>query len=249
MINLVIIDDEPAAIEMMTAICSNAHLPINVAGTASTLDKGGELVRKLKPQLVFLDIEFPEGTGFDLLEQLQGMDFQLIFTTAYEHYALQAIKHHALDYILKPIQPCEIIHAIEGAMDRMNKEQQPRWNYLVQQLREELNKEEKREKLALPIKDGYRYIKLEDLVYLKADGSYTRVYLYDGNSLFISKKLSWFEKQLEGKGFLRVQRSYLVHQDHIVELHRNDGGYLVTTTNQSIPISKSFRGVGLHYFN
>lgn len=249
MIKLVIIDDEPAAIELMTAICLAAQLPVTIAGTASSIDEGVGMILKSEPDLVFLDIEFPEGTGFDLLERVNGMDFQLVFTTAYEHYAIKAIKHHALDYILKPIQPTEIIKAVQAAVERIEREQRPGWNQLVQEIKGQLLKEGKSERLALPIRDGYRYINVEDLVYLKADGSYTHVYLPDGNSLLISKKLSWFEKRLEGKGFLRVQRSYLVHQDHIVELHRNDGGYLVTSTNTTIPISRSFRLLHEGFFN
>ena len=236
MINLVIIDDEPAAIEVLSNICTNSGIAVTILGSASTIDEGVLLIHKHKPQLVFLDIEFPEGTGFDLLEQVADFPFQLVFTTAHEHYALRAIKHHALDYILKPIHEIEVKKALEQAILQTKSEVFPRWNRLIELLQRGQNN-----KLMLPIKDGYRYVSIDHMVYLKANGSYTHVFLQDGNSLLISKKLSWFERQLNNRSFLRVQRSYLVHRDHILELHRNDGGYLITSTNASIPISKSFR--------
>lgn len=239
MIDIVIVDDEQPSLEMATHLCNTSGLPLTVSGSASTISEGVRLIQQLSPQLVLLDIEFPEGTGFDLLDELSGMDFTLIFMTAHEHYAIQAIKRHALDYLLKPLEKKEFNQSMERALDRVELALPQQWTKLMKML-----KEEKDEKFVLPISDGYRYVRLNDIVFIKADGSYAHVQLVNGESMLISKKLSWFEKRLDTKGFIRVQRSYLVHQDHITELHRNDGRYLVTSTNHSIPVSKSFHTLG-----
>ncbi|MEQ9187082.1 MAG: LytTR family DNA-binding domain-containing protein [Cryomorphaceae bacterium] len=235
MINIAIIDDEPAALSILTRTCNESNLPLNVVGTASSIQSAVDLIRTEKPQLVLLDIEFPEGTGFEVLEGCEGLSFEVIFITAHENYAIKAIKHHALDYILKPINGDEVTKAIVGAIGHIEANEASRWTELLKFL-----KGKKKEKFPLPIKDGYRYIELDDLVYLKADGSYAHLHFTDGSNTLVSKKLAWFEERLGDQGFKRVHRSFLVNEDHIVELHRNDGGYVVVSTGDRVSVSKNY---------
>jgi len=237
MIKVAIIDDEAAALSILNRICSDSNLEVQIVGMSDNIADGVDLIRSKKPDLVLLDIEFPEGTGFEVLEGCEGLDFQVIFITAHESYAIQALKHHALDYILKPINESEVVSAIEAAIKEIEAEQASKWTELLTFL-----KGAKKGKFQLPIKDGYRYIDLDHLIYLQADGSYAHLYFTDGTKTTASKKLSWFEERLAEFGFERVHRSYLVNKDHIVELHRNDGGYVITSNGERVTVSKSWRG-------
>lgn len=235
MMKVVIIDDELAARDILRNVCAQRSKTIKVCGDSDHIQGGIELIKKQKPDLVLLDIEFPEGTGFEVLEALKDMKFQVIFITAHDDYALKAIKYHALDYILKPIDSEEVLKALDAAADKIKGSSGSRWNYLLDYLRGSNH-----DKFPLPIKDGYRYIRLNDLVHLRADGSYTDLFLTNKERITISKKLAWFEQRLSELGFLRVHRSHMVNEYHISELHRDDGGYLITSLGTRVDVSRSF---------
>ncbi len=234
MIKVAIIDDEVPAIALIQHACSQVSVPVSVSGTSTTIAGGKKLLREEQPDLVLLDVEFPEGTGFDVLEG--NTHSEVIFITGHEDYAIKAIRHRAFDYLLKPIDIASVKNAIEEAVQRIN-EQRPREpeHEVLQHSHVSMSGT----RFALPIKDGYRYILLDDLVYIKADGSYAQLHMRDGERIIISKKLAWFEQRLPGHSFVRAHRSFLVNQSHILEFHRNDGGYILTTTNERIQVSRS----------
>lgn len=235
MMKVAIIDDEVAAREILRKICGQLPKTIQVCGEADHIEAGIELIRSQQPDLVLLDIEFPEGTGFEILEALKDTKLEVIFITAHDDYALKAIKYHALDYILKPIDTEEVLTALDAAVKRIKGGSGSRWSYLLEYL-----SGSNHDKFPLPIKDGYRYVRLNELVHLKADGSYTDLFLSTKERITISKKLAWFEQRLCELGFLRVHRSYMVNEYHISELHRDDGGYLITSLGTRVEVSRSF---------
>ncbi|MEQ8908034.1 MAG: LytTR family DNA-binding domain-containing protein [Vicingaceae bacterium] len=233
---VVLIDDEQAARKILRHYCLEWDPDLNMVGEAGRISEAISLIQKTEPDLVLLDIEFPEGTGFEVLEALPDFDFQVIFITAHDDYALQAFKHHALNYILKPINYRELVNSLDKAKKQIEIKSDSQWKSALDQLLNNNNR-----KIQLPIKDGYRYIDLNKLVYLKADGSYTHLVLEDNETLMISKNLKWLEKQLATSNFIRVHRGYLINKDHIYEVHRNNGGYIIMHNKERVPVSRSFQ--------
>lgn len=231
-----LIDDEQAAREILREYCAKWNASLDVVGEAGRIQSGIELIRSTRPDLVLLDVEFPEGTGFEVLEAVPDFNFHVIFITAHDDYALEAFKYHALDYILKPIVFEDLKQCLDRAKEHIDNDDKARWNSVIDQL---LGRG--LERLSVPIKDGYRYVDLNKLVYVKADGSYSLLHLSNNTELLISKRIKWFEQHLCESNFFRVHRSFLVNQNHIVEYHRNDGGYLIMTNNHRVAISRDFQ--------
>ncbi len=232
---IAIFDDDITAIDVMADICLNAYPESHIVGKATTIREAQKIINREKPELIFMDVEFPEGTGFDVLESILEYPFQLIFVTAHSDYAISAIEHEAIGYVLKPIKEQEVLDAMERAIRRLKKGQVHTGSSMVN-----MAKASMAHRLAIPISDGHRYVNIDDIVYLKSDYGYTDVYLSSGEKITVSKKLSWFEKQLETETFLRVHRSFLVNKYHITEVHRKDGGYLCTTLGNRINVSRGF---------
>ena len=236
MISIVIADDEPAAVSLLERICLDESLDVDLVGTSHTIDGAIRLVEQHRPDLLLLDVEFPEGTGFEVLEGLSFNGFHVVFITAHENYAIKAIKHHAFDYLLKPINADEVTMTIRKVIEqRSSQEEAPSFKALLDMIQSD-----RQDRFPIPITDGYRYIDLGDLIYIKADGSYAHLYFADGSSDMVSKKLAWFEERLSSSGFLRVHRSYLINKQHIAELHRAEGGYINTSNGERIPTSKGY---------
>lgn len=218
-LNAVIIDDERSGIEGLKSLTSAHKDLLHITGSADTLAKGIALIREADPDLVFLDVQFPEGTGFQLLEQFPQRSFQVIFVTAYEEHAIKAIKQHAADYLLKPVKIPELREAVY---------------YVSTQVSYAANKYEELKmdhdsisgfsnKISIASANGYDYIAIDSIMYLEADGMYTTIYLHQNESTVVSKGLSRFEEVLKQKGFLRINRSFLVNINFIERISRNDG--------------------------
>ena len=234
--NVAIFDDDQTTIDSIKLICQASPVNLNVVGEATTISEARKVIAGQDPHLVFMDIEFPEGTGFELLDAQGGNPFQVVFITAHDHYAIAAIDHEAIGYIVKPIKEKEVFIAIEKAHRKWKEGGDQAWPQVLQLLKERMD-----HRLALPISDGYKYVNTDDLVYLKADYGYCELYMANKERMVISKKLNWFEKQLSGQTFLRVHRSYLVNKYHISEVHRKDGGFLITSLGNRIKVSRNFQ--------
>ncbi len=235
MLNCVIIDDEGKARRILEAMLKEHCPELQVVATAEDVPSGVKIIQKHNPDIIFLDIEMPGYTGFQLLEFFENPGFEVIFTTAYSEYALQAFQVSAVDYLLKPIQINQLKIAVEKAI-RMHSNSQ-----VIERLAalKENIEEKTLQKIALPVSDGLRFVPLKDILYLKADGSYTNIFLTDGNRILISKKIKEFENILSPKNnFYRTHRSYIVNLARIKNYIRQDGGYIVMENGEEVDLSR-----------
>lgn len=229
----VIIDDEKHARNLLRGMIETYCPDLTILGEAEDLPSGVKLIRKQMPDLVFLDIEMPGHSGLELLEFFddEEVKFNVIFTTAYQEYAVKAFKLSALDYLLKPIEP----HDLEETFNRFRKGQQ------MQQQTDQLKLATRNvnlESIAIPLALGLKFVSLEDIIYLKADNSYTEVYLKDGTCLTASRTLKNFEDALEGdQRFLRCHKSYLVNILFVSDWIKSDGGYLLMKNGDQVSVT------------
>ncbi|BDS09742.1 LytR/AlgR family response regulator transcription factor [Aureispira anguillae] len=212
MIDTVIIDDEQAAqITLMRFL--QMHCPnVNIVGTADGVEEGLKLLESKKADLVFLDIKMNDGTGFDLLKRLPEMNFKLVFTTAYDEYALKAFKYSAIDYLLKPIDPLELIDAVGKVEPKSTKKTNTAQS--VDSMFE-LYKENKFDKIAIPSVDEFHFVRISEIIRCEASSNYTIIYLSTGKKIVAPKTLKEFEELLVSEGFFRVHQSHLINLSHI----------------------------------
>lgn len=234
---VIIIDDENKSRRLLEAMLLDVTTEIDVILQASDLESGVALIKAEEPQIVFLDIEMPKHSGLQILEFFnnQEVNFQIIFITAYNQYAIEAFKLSAIDYLLKPLDVEELKPALEKAI-LVSKQKS------VNSKLEDLKKAFQQlslNKIALEIPKGIVFINHDDIVFFEADGMYTNVYLQNGKIELICKPLKHFVDQLENKNiFYKPHRSYLINLKHIKELSKKDGYYLIMENNKTIPVSK-----------
>ena len=237
MIKAIIIDDEKEAIELVQAIL-NDHCPeIEVVGTADGVEKGKEEIRKKNPDLLFLDIQMQDGTGFDLLRQTENTFFDVIFVTAYDEYAIEAFRVSALDYILKPVNYKYLLEAVNKILkDRKEKfEIDPN---KLDTLFQYLAKPEVK-KLAVKVLNGVEYIEIDNIIRAEADSSYSHIYRHVGGKITVARPLSELDKQLKEHGFFRAHKSHLINLNYIKK-HKNlvNGAEVEMADNSWIFVSK-----------
>lgn len=219
----IIIDDEAKARRIMEVLLAENCPNIKVVDTAEDVLSGIKAINKHQPDIVFLDIEMPGYTGFQLLDFFDDITFEVIFATAYSEYALQAFKVSAVDYLLKPIQIEQLQAAVNKAVKLKGNSQ---INEKIAALKENIE-EHSIKKIALPVSQGLTFVPIADILYLEADGSYTHVYLTDGTKLLISKKIKAFESSLNPDNrFFRTHRSYIINLDKIKQYVKQDGGHI-----------------------
>lgn len=236
MIKTIIIDDEPAAGEVLKMLIERHTSQIEICEICYNIPQAIKAIKDCKPNIIFLDIELGDGSGFEILEEFKDLDTRVVFVTAYEHYAIQAIKHNAFDYILKPILPEELQQTIDKIFsDELKQQPYPNFSKLLQQL----SKEE--EKIAIPTRKGLEYFKLIDIVFIEGQGSYTKMHFTNGEGTLVTKKLKDFEEKLASSGFIRVHKSYLINLSQVKGLLKEDGGYVEVTNNKKIPISITYK--------
>ncbi len=240
-IRAVLIDDEPAgrdALELML----RRHCPsVEVVGSTTSFETGLELVERISPDLLFLDIEMPYGSGFDLLDQFPDPAFETIFTTAYAQYAYQAFRVQALDYLLKPVLPRALIESVQRAEKRLlerralDAENNDSLENLLSVL---VDKSMHSNRVALRTADSIEFIQVKDIIRCEAEKSYTVFFLVAGQKLVISKNLSEFEETLSAFHFLRVHHSHLINVAHIRRYVKSDGGYLIMSDGSEIVLPR-----------
>jgi two-component system LytT family response regulator len=233
--SVVIIDDEAKARRIMETLIQEHCPQLQIVDMADDVLTGVKAIQKHKPDIVFLDIEMPGYTGFQLLDFFDDIQFNVIFATAYSEYALQAFQVSAVDYLLKPIQIDQLQVAVEKAIRLANNAQtKERVSVLKENLENKTIK-----KIALPMSHGLTFVPLVDILYLEADGSYTHVFLKDGSKLLISKKIKDFEQTLHPENrFFRTHRSFIVNLDYISQYVKQDGGHVVMENNAVIQIAR-----------
>lgn len=230
----VIIDDEEDARRIISKYIERYAPQVSLAGEASSVEEGLLLLERERPDIVFLDINLGDGTGFELLDNLSNLDFNVIFTTAFDHFAVKAFRYHALDYLLKPVDPDAFTEAVKHALEvtSANGNQTNLQNWMAQYGNSD-------RKLAIPTSDGMKFVQLDSIVYLEADGSYCNIHFSDKRLVVVSKPLKYFSDKLEGnKLFLRPHKSFVVNMNYLQEYVKEDGGMLKLTNGTLIPISR-----------
>lgn len=227
MIKAIIIDDIQEAITVLQSDLETYCKNIEVIGSANGVVSGAKLIKELKPELVFLDIQMPDGTGFDLLEIIGDADFKLIFTTASDEFAIKAFKFSAIDYLLKPIDPDDLMQAVEKV------EQQQKPTSRLELLKENLNHPKK---IALNTVEKIHIVDIEEVIRLESNINYTRFFFKDGTKLLVTKTLKEFDKMLSDHNFIRIHQSHLVNANFIKEFLKQNGE-VILKDGTKIPVS------------
>ena len=224
MMTAVIIDDETRNIKLMKSMIGKFCPQVNLIGEATNGKTGQELIRQKKPELVFLDIEMPYGNGFDLLNALMPIEFEVIFVTAFDKYVLQALKYSALDYLLKPINIDELRSAVQNAVLRIRR------NSVNQQLNNLLDNFKKQEsglkKIAIPTADGFDFILIDNIIRCEALGAYTKIHINNSKKIVVSMSLKDYEAILPEDIFFRIHNSHLINLNYVKKYNRGRGGFI-----------------------
>jgi len=238
MIRAILVDDEQECLNALAYDLRNYCPEVEIVDIC----KGGKLgiksIHKHKPDMVFLDIDMPIISGFDLLEMIGQIDFSVVFTTAYDKYALKAFKISATDYLLKPIDKAELKKAIQKVETKKSiKSPNEQVIFLLDQLK--ALDDDNVKKIALPTFEGTEFINFKDIMYCEADGAYSNVYFVNGEKLYISKTLRYLEEALCDYHFFRSHKSYIVNTDFMKRYVKADGGYLLLDNGKQIKVSRS----------
>ncbi|WP_316845912.1 LytTR family DNA-binding domain-containing protein [Pedobacter psychrodurus] len=236
MMKAILIDDEISNLENLRSLLEKHCQQVTVMATAQNVSDAVLAIEKHLPHLVFLDIQMGDETGFDVLKLLPTRNFEVIFVTAYDQYGIQAVKFAALDYLLKPIDIEELINAVNKATQKLATQiQTTQLDFLLQQLKKP---ETNVSKIALQMQGEVRYVTLSDIIRCEADNTYTHFFLSNEEKILVSKSLKEYADLLRPSGFLRTHQSHLVNPKYVKSWLKEDGGVLLLTTGEKIPISK-----------
>ncbi|MGB0521814.1 MAG: LytR/AlgR family response regulator transcription factor [Flammeovirgaceae bacterium] len=237
MITALIVDDEKRSRETVLKMVQKYCKSIQVIGQAASVEEAHEFINSTKPDLVFLDVEMPRGSGFDLLKRFPEVDFEVIFTTAYDEYAINAIKFCAIDYLLKPIDIDELIQAV-GKVEVLMKSRATttdRFQHLLDNLAQ---KNQKPEKVGIPTQEGLEFVMINSVIRCEAEGSYTKLFLQGGRVILATGTIKEFEELLHGNHFIRVHHSHLINANWIHKYVKGEGGMVVMDDGAEVPISR-----------
>jgi len=239
----VIVDDEQDAVDFINSIIGEYCPLLEVVGKANNVIQGVAVINEKKPDLVFLDVEMPNGTGFDLLTQFPEKDFDVVFITAFNHYAIKAIKFSAVDYILKPININEFIDSVERVMKK-RAEKSTQGNDSIKILMENLRSSPP-SRLAIPTADGMEYLNPKDIIRIEADRSYSWFFITGNRKILVSKHLKEFQELLSDRYFFRPHNSHLINLKYVRKYIRKEGGYIEMTDGSLIPVSRNRKDIFL----
>lgn len=234
MIRSIVVEDERVSRETLLALLAEHCPTVEIVGVADSVQSGVEVIRKHTPDLIFLDIEMPYGNAFDLLEQIRDIHCEVIFTTAFDVYAIRAIKICALDYLLKPISPEELTAAVDRAGKQLS-----RTNRSLEALIENLShKQHGQHKIVLPTLEDLVFVQIDDIIRCEASGNYTMFYLVNGERIIVSKTLKEYDLILSDMNFFRAHHSNLININHVRKYIRGEGGYVVMCDNSQVMVSR-----------
>lgn len=234
-INVIIIDDEPNGVETLSLLLSDYHDDINILATARNIKEAKRLISLYKSQLdlIFLDIQMPGGDGFALLNQLTDISFSIVFTTAYDQYAMKAIKYAALDYLLKPIDHEEL----SDTLMRFRKNKMVVNAEQINLIQQQSDRRRTITRLAIPTQFDIIFIPLDEINYLESDNNYTSVYLLDGSKVVSSKNLGHYEELLNPEQFFRIHNSYIVNVKCIKRFVKGRTGMIELNSGKQLEVS------------
>ena len=236
MIKTIIIDDEPHAREKLELLLRKYCDNVEVVATAKNAEEGIAAINKYNPDLVFLDVEMPVHTGFDMLTMIPTINFDIVFATAHDQYAIRAIKFTALDYLLKPIDSEQLVEAVKKAsLKNDHKAMQQQYDILKQNL---ASKNKTMEQLAIPSQQGLIFIKVDDLIRCEADSNYTWFYLTNKTKIVSSKTLKEYEEILTDSGFIRIHSAHLINKKHLKQYIKGEGGEVLMNDGSLVDVSR-----------
>ena len=236
MIRAIIIDNEKHCCDNLQWQLDQYCPQINVVAMCYNAEEGLKQIRRLRPQLTFLDVEMPSMTGFEMLEELNEIDFGIIFTTAFDQYAIRAIKFGALSYLLKPIDKDELLDAVKQFEIRTQQDSIKQLKALLNYLKK--NNDFALQKIALPTLHGYELVALDDIMICESKSNYTDIKLNNGQHLLISRTLKQIAELLNMLPFFRIHNSYLVNLYYAIRYIKGEGGILVLTNDVTLPVSR-----------
>ncbi len=236
MITATIVDDEPYSCEALATLLERYCPDVKVLDICYSASSALKSINEKKPQILFLDIEMPNMNGFELLEKLPSIDFELIFTTSYDHYAIKAIRFSALDYLLKPVDTEELTRAVQKAVNRMSHPLPQQIEILLQKLSHPTIAVNK---IAIPTMEGLQMLFVESIISCESDSNYTVLFLKNKQKITASRTLKEIEEMLDDYSFARVHHSYLVNLNEVEKYVRGEGGYLLMSDGTTVDVSRS----------
>lgn len=247
MIRTVVVEDEKKSREVILSLIQKHCPELQVVGEADSVGKAVEVIKKEKPELVFMDIQLADGTGFDILEQVQGIDFYLIFATAFDQYAIKAIKYSAIDYLLKPIDGDEMKGAVKKVIEKKSSNSNlDNLRFLLSNLKKG---EDEFSRITLPTGNAYEIVNIKDIIRCEASESYTYFFLVGKRKFLVTQGLKHYEDILPSESFIRVHHSHLINMNHVIRYLKEDGGYAVMSDDSRIEISRRKREAFLERLN
>jgi two-component system LytT family response regulator len=246
MIKAIIIDDELHCQDTLSLLLKEYYPDVRITDHCSSAKQGLEAIGKNKPDLIFLDIEMPGMNGFEMLEQFTEIPFAVIFTTSYDQYAIKAIRFSALDYLLKPIDPNELVTAIKRVQEQRHLPMAEQFQMLLKQIN---GKNSGFHKIAVPTAEGFELIPAENALYCEANDNYTHFYLKNKSKIIACRTLKEIEEQLQDFNFfVRVHHSYIVNLNEVTKYVRGEGGYLIMSDGSSVSVSRSRKETLMKFF-
>jgi two-component system LytT family response regulator len=246
MIKAIIIDDETHCRKTLGMLLKEYCPDVQVVEQCSDAQAGLQAIEKFKPDLIFLDIEMPHMNGFEMLEQFSEIPFAVVFTTGYDQYAIKAFHFSALDYLLKPVEPKELIAAVHKIQTQKKLPEAEQFQMLLSKVN---NKESIFPKIPVPTSDGYELIPVEQVLFCEADDNYTYFYLKNKKKIIACRMLKEVEEQLENFAFfVRVHHSYIVNIKEATKYVRGEGGYVIMSDGSSVNVSRSRKEALLKWF-
>ncbi|MGJ8591080.1 MAG: LytR/AlgR family response regulator transcription factor [Aquaticitalea sp.] len=241
-LNSIIVEDEATSREILRNYLKKYCPNVEILGEAANVEEALVLIRNHELDLVFLDVEMPYGNAFDLLDKVGDIDFETVFVTAYNHYAVEALNAHASYYLMKPISIDELIKAVDYVTEIRTKEDALQDQVLVPKTNSVNGK------ITIPQQDGFEVINTADILFCKAEDNYTEIYLNTNKKKLVSKTLKYFEDALNDSSFARVHKSYLVNVNEIVKYVKGKGGSVVLSNGKEISVSASRKSDLLAFF-
>ena len=235
-IKAIIVDDELGARESLSKMLEKNCKNVQVIAKADSMANAFMEITTHQPDLVFLDIEMSNGNAFDLLEKFKEINFNIIFVTAYDHYAIKAIKFSAIDYILKPVDPEELVKAVTRFESQHSNKNSldKKFKTLLSNVRPE----NKLKKVGIPDGDGLIFINLADIIRCDSDGNYTYFLLTNGKKIIASRTLGEYEQMFADDNFFRIHRSHLINLEHVKKYIKGEGGYVIMSDNSQVEVSR-----------
>ena len=236
----VVVDDEPYACQALLTLIKRHCPEVQVIAACNSATEALQVIRKEQPELVFLDIEMPHMNGFQLLEAMAPVPFQVVFTTSYNQYAIKAFRFSALDYLLKPVDAAELKGAVQKAVSRNAATLASQLDILFHQIRQPRSLVNR---IALPTREGLQMIPVDSIVYCSANSNYTTLTFKDKQKLVVSRTLKEIEEMLEDYPFLRIHHSCVVNLNEVKKYTRGEGGSLLMSDGSEVDVSRSRKEV------